>query len=283
MTEHAVTADGAVFLTEKRINRFRKLINRYYGLFGRRLPWRETLDPYKIVVSEIMLQQTQVARVVAKYSVFIESFPDFTSLAAAPLKEILRRWQGLGYNRRAAALQRLASMVTTEYGGMLPDTVKELERLPGVGPATARSIAAFAFNKPVVFLETNIRSVFIHHFFQDTDVIPDRVIEPLVEATLDRTHPREWYNGLMDYGTALKRKHGNPAKKSARYNRQSPFAGSNRQMRGALVRKLAEGPPMTPGDLAVSLDIEESAVFRVLGELIGEGLVAENVGCYTIR
>ena len=189
-----------------------------------------------------MLQQTQVERVTTKYSEFIAAFPDFTSLANASLQEVLRVWQGMGYNRRAVALKEIAVRVIRDFNGMLPDSVDVLATLPGIGRATASSIAAFAFNLPAVFIETNIRRVFIHFFFQDKQNIKDPDILLLVEKTLDRRNPGAWYHALMDYGVLLKRQFPGLNKRSAHYQKQTPFQGSNRQMRGRILKTLIERP-----------------------------------------
>ena len=149
------------------ISEFQQMVLDYYHQHGRPMAWRDTTDPYKILVSEIMLQQTQVERVLVKYPDFLAAFPDFASLAQAPLADILTVWQGMGYNRRAISLQKCAQRVMNEYDGMLPADVDTLATFPGIGRATASSICAFAFNMPVVFIETNIRRVFIHFFFSD--------------------------------------------------------------------------------------------------------------------
>ncbi|MEK7079017.1 MAG: A/G-specific adenine glycosylase, partial [Patescibacteria group bacterium] len=132
----------------------------------RDFPWRNTTDPYHILVSEVMLQQTQVARVMVKFPIFIDQFSNFKELATASTKDILQVWQGMGYNRRALYLKKIAEIVITQYKGKLPDDPAILDTFPGIGEATAASIVAFAFNKPLVFIETNIRRVFIHLFFE---------------------------------------------------------------------------------------------------------------------
>ena len=186
----------------------------------------------------MMLQQTQVERVIEKYGHFLTKFPDFASLSRSPLKEVLEAWQGLGYNRRALSLTKLAKVVVSQYGGRTPAKLEALMKLPGIGPATAGSILAFAFHESPVFVETNIRRTFIHHFFQDREGIHDCEIMPLVEATLDRSNPREWYYALMDYGSMLKKKIENPNKKSAHYVRQSPLP----RFRQKNPRSHSEGP-----------------------------------------
>jgi A/G-specific adenine glycosylase len=225
--------------------KFQKEIYRFYREQGRDLPWRNTRNPYQILVSEMMLQQTQVDRVLKKYGSFIDLFPDFASLAGAPLPTILAAWSGLGYNRRALALKKCANQVVSCMEGTLPNSLEELLKLPGIGRATASSILTFSFNKPTVFIETNIRMVFIHFFFPDDEIVSDRDITPLVEATLDKENPRDWYYALMDYGSMLKKKLGNLNKQSSHYTKQPPFKGSNRQLRGLLLQKLLSAHSIT--------------------------------------
>src|ERR1700690_4312355 len=219
-------------LTPSAIFSFRKKIYGYYDQHGRDLPWRKTLNPYRVLVSEIMLQQTQVERVLEKYKEFLDAFPDFEALAHAPLPILLGIWQGMGYNRRALALKALAQKVVAEHRGKLPREPEKLIALPSIGPYTAGAIAAFAFNKSVVFMDTNIRRVYIHEFFHDRDDIHDDEILPLLEQTGDAGNPRKWYNALMDFGAMLKKENTHPNRKSAHYTKQSPFENSNRQVRG---------------------------------------------------
>ena len=219
---------------------FQRMVLSHYEQYGREMAWRNTTDPYQILVSEIMLQQTQVERVTTKFPEFIRAFPDFASLAVAPLANVLTVWQGLGYNRRAIALQKCAIRVMNEYEGSLPVDVDILATFPGIGRATASSIAAFAFNMPVVFIETNVRRVFIHFFFTDTDTVSDAEILPLVKKALYRENPRVWYWALMDLGSALKKTIPNPNRRSVHYTKQSPFEGSDRKIRGQNPEIVAE-------------------------------------------
>ncbi|PIU86947.1 endonuclease III, partial [Candidatus Berkelbacteria bacterium CG06_land_8_20_14_3_00_43_10] len=191
---------------------FQKTIWDYYHAHPRPMPWRETTDPYHIYVSEVMLQQTQVDRVLSKYTQFVRLFPNWGALADAPLTDVLRVWQGLGYNRRALLLQKSARIISDTYSQKLPNDPQLLEQLPGIGHATARSIVGFAYNKPVVFIETNIRSVFIHFFFSDRSDVDDTELLPLIKKSCHQENVREWYWALMDYGVMLK-KSGNPSKK----------------------------------------------------------------------
>jgi A/G-specific adenine glycosylase len=264
------------------LDRFRIALRDFYHAHGRDMPWRTTTNPYHILVSEVMLQQTSVERTVAKYGEFITAFPDFPALAYAPLDTVLRVWQGMGYNRRAIALMRIAGLVVDEYSGILPSDPAVLATFPGIGKATAASIAAFAFNAPVVFIETNIRRVFIYCFFQDRSDVHDREIEPLVAATLDRENPREWYWALMDYGTHMKKTQENPNRKSAHYTRQPPFEGSRRQLRGKILRALLDRPGMKESELAAATGAEPELLREVLEEFRIEGFITRKRDKLTI-
>jgi A/G-specific adenine glycosylase len=260
-------------LTPYQVQRFRFVIRSHYQKNQRDLPWRRTTDPYRIMVSEIMLQQTQVDRVAEKYVQFIRLFPKVKTLAASPLAEVLRAWQGLGYNRRAIALHTAAKHIADEYGGRVPDSMQDLIRLPGIGAYTAAAVMAFAHNQPVTILETNIRAVFIHFFFAGRHQVADSDILPLVARTLDKKHPRDWYNALMDYGTLLKQEYKNPGRKSAHYQRQGTFAGSDRQLRGQILKTVLEAGSITEQQLLKQLNSEESRAVTILNKLIAEGFL----------
>lgn len=213
----------------------------YYKKHGRHtLPWRLTTDPYRILVSEVMLQQTQVSRVLPKYEAFIERFPTVVSLSQASLHDVLSLWQGLGYNRRAQLLWRAAIEITRDHGGVFPRTRELVNSLPGVGSYTAGAVMAFAYNEPYPIIETNIRTVIIHHFFATTEAVTEAQIVAVVEGALPSKRPREWYYALMDYGVYLKQTHGNLSRSSAVYKKQSPFKGSTRQVRAAIIRALVQ-------------------------------------------
>ncbi|OPY35222.1 MAG: G/T mismatches repair enzyme [Methanoregula sp. PtaU1.Bin006] len=255
------------------VKTFQKAVLDYYRLHGRDLAWRKTSDPYAIMVSEIMLQQTQVERVGSKFPAFMETFPDFRTLAAASLADILLIWQGMGYNRRAIALQKCARKVIDEHGGRLPPDPEILATFPGIGRATASSICAFAFGIPVVFIETNIRRVFIHYFFQDTATVDDRDLLPLVEKTLCREDPRTWYNALMDLGTDLRKATENPNRRSRQYTRQTAFEGSDRKIRGEILRMLLTKTRCTCQDIACRYDGDADRIEKILCDLEREGFI----------
>jgi A/G-specific adenine glycosylase len=270
-------------LSPEDIRAFREVVLTHYRDHRREMPWRDTEDPYHILLSEVMLQQTQVERVVMKYREFLERFPDLGSLARASVTDVLRVWQGLGYNRRALMLAKTARYVLDRHRGILPDDPEELARLPGIGKTTAGAIAAFAFRRATLLIETNIRRVYIHHFFEDREGVKDREILPLLAQTLDSTNPRDWYYALMDYGSSLRKEVINPNRKSAHYRRQPAFDGSDRKVRGNVIRNLLRGSPQSLAQMSEDIGVEQERLRRVLMGLVKEGFVNENRGVYGIR
>lgn len=264
---------------------FQFMILDFYRQEGRSFPWRETRDPYAILVSELMLQQTQTERVVPKYLAWLEAFPTAADLAEAPFPQVLAAWSGLGYNRRAGYLQSACRQVVQELGGVFPSTAKELQRLKGVGAYTAGAVAAFAFNRPEVFIETNIRSVYLFFFYPDQEKVSDAQLMPLIETTLYRPDPRLWYYALMDYGAALKKSTANPNRQSRHYSRQSRFEGSLRQARGAIVRQLSLGGnrPQALEDLAAGAGIDLYRMQGAAESLVSEGMIMQRGNLYCIN
>lgn len=270
-------------LSTEAVARFQQRIWNYYHEYGRPFPWRDTNDPYKILVSELMLQQTQTERVLKKYQPFLERFPGYAELAEAPLADVLSLWQGLGYNRRALGLKRIAELVKSKHNGVLPDDPDILLSFPMIGPATAGSLQAFIFNKPVAFIETNIRRVILYYFFDSKDGVQDSEVLDMVTQVLDASDPRQWYYALMDYGVYLKYAIVNPNRRSAHYRRQAPFENSNRQIRGALLRLINQKGPL-PKDVIYGemSSFEEDRVFNCLSDLEREGFIAGENGTYRI-
>ena len=228
-----------------------------------------------------MLQQTQTNTVSDKFKEFIKKFPDFKSLDNAPLNEILKLWQGLGYNRRAIALKNIAQRVN-EYNGILPADVEILKSFPQIGHNTASSIVAFAFNIPTFFIEVNIRRVFIYFFFPGKALVDDKDIMPLVRKTLDTANVRNWYYALMDYGVMLKKTHPELTKRSAHYRKQSKFKGSNREIRGKVLKLLIERKLLTESEILRNLNIESKKVGFILNQLTREGFIDGNKDGYFI-
>jgi len=263
---------------------FQKTVWDYYKLHGRSLPWRVpeqdgSFDPYRILVSEMMLQQTQVNRVVPKYQEFLATFPTVGVLADASLAEVIRMWSGLGYNRRAKYLHDVANLIVTQNNSTFPKTLNMLTNLPGIGPNTAAAILVYAYNQPMVFVETNIRSVFIHHFFASQEGVSDKALLPLINETLDTKQPRVWYWALMDYGSYLKATTGNATRRSQHYAKQSTFQGSLRQLRGTILRTLANGPVETDKILS---EFTDERTEQALASLVQDGLIQKVGKCYRL-
>jgi A/G-specific adenine glycosylase len=248
----------------------------------RDFPWRRTKNPYKILVSEIMLQQTQAGRVVLFYKAFMREFPTAKKLAEAPLSKVLKCWSGLGYNRRAMFLHKAAKVIVKNG---FPKEASGLEQLPGVGHYTARATMTFAFNKREVFIETNIRTVIFFHQFNQVPALalsrpglgkmPDAELLPVVEELLEKSEmePREFYYRMMDYGASLKRIGVRLNRMSKHYTKQSKFEGSYRQLRGALLRALIH-KPATLDEIITITERKRSDVIRVLTTLSEEGMIA---------
>lgn len=264
-------------MTESQITAFRTMIWEYYHAHGRSMPWRDDPSPYHVVVSEFMLQQTQVSRVVPKFLDFVAQWPDWGHLARARQSEVLRAWKGLGYNRRALWIYEAAGRVMTECGGSLPRTREELVAFRGIGPNTAGAILAYAFEEPVVFIETNIRRVFLHHFFPHDEAVSDDALLPIVEAALDTDHPREWYWALMDYGSFLATQLPNPNRRSKHYARQSAFEGSHRQLRGYILECLLAEPALDPAKVQYK-EFTPDDVARAVDSLLTEGFIFQSGG-----
>ena len=276
-------------ISRRSLSLFKKMIYDHYLRQGRSLPWRKTKNPYRILVSKIMLQQTQVGRVLDKYRLFLNAFPDFAALAGAPISDILNAWQGLGYNRRAISLKKIAQEVVENHGGSLPLNPAVLITLPGIGNYSAHAVYTFVTGRPSLFIETNIRRVYIHFFFRDRQGIGDKEIIPLLEKTMDAKDPRTWYYALMDYGVKLKAEVENPNKRSAGYRKQSPFKGSARQVRGAILRTLIGSSGMTKSQIKKRVSGYGGDIDGILACLVREGFLEkkderfkvpwENVSC----
>lgn len=263
---------------------FQEIILNYYNHNVRQFPWRDTQDPYKILVSEIMLQQTQTERVIKKYAQWLSVYPSVKEAAESPLSDILLNWNGLGYNRRAKFLHEACKKVYYECNSVFPSNSQDLKKLPGVGDYTSCAVSCFAFNNPEVFIETNIRSVFIFFYFPDDQQVSDKQIFPLIEKTLYKDNPRNWYYALMDYGAELKKKIKNPGRQSAHYSKQTKFEGSIRQARGALLRQLVQNKNGMELNTVQDIEcIDYSRLEEAAVKLVSEGYIQKSGDLYCIK
>lgn len=259
--------------------RFRTIVWQHYRAHGRHdLPWRKKHTLYRVLVSEVMLQQTQVERVIPFYKNFLKKFPTARRLAEVPLSDVLKSWQGLGYNRRAKMLHAAAKEIITPRF----DLGVALEKLPGVGPYTARAVAAFARNQDVILIETNIRTAVMHHFFPNKKKVSDAQIEKILLQVLPKGKSREWYSALMDYGSHLKRSGISLNKKSATYAKQSKFTGSLREVRGAIVRLLAKKPASRTSIMKLFDVSRRAQLLEALEALRAESLVKKKGTLYSL-
>lgn len=287
---HTFSAAKEVSSSSSEIQSFIEKVWQQGEKLYRDLPWRNTQNPYEVLVSEIMLQQTQVQRVLAYWPRFLKLFPSVDALAAADVSVVLEAWQGLGYNRRALALYRCARTCSHLYQGNLPKTYDELLSLDGVGPATAGGVCAFAYNMPVVYLETNVRTVFLHEFFPYGNNVSDKELIGLIEASCSQDNPRSWYYALLDYGAYLKQTLPNPSRRSKHHQKQSTFEGSRRQKRSELLRIVLANPGITLEGMLFELNefekqhgrgvLEKDYVSTLATTLAQEGFFSEKEGTY---
>jgi A/G-specific adenine glycosylase len=266
------------------LKEFQRDILTFFESHGRQFPWRSTRNPYEILVSEVMLQQTQTERVALRYPLFLRQFPTCSSLAATTLPEVLQAWEGMGYYRRARNLFAAAQVITDEYGGRVPDSVSLLEELPGIGAYTARAIATFAYGAKVPFIETNIRTVYLHLLYPKQEKVSDRVLLERIEETLYGKDSRKWYYALMDLGVLIKQLRGNPNLRSKHHRTQSTFAGSKRQARAQILRYILKQPGVTRSKMREEVHINIEFFDAVLEDLLREEfLVRDSKGRYQIK
>ena len=267
------------------LEQFRETVYAHYQVAQRTFPWRENLDPWGILVSEFMLQQTQTQRVIPYWIHWMTVWATPETLHKATLEDALKTWSGLGYNRRCRYLKECAAIITNDYSGKVPQTPEILRSLPGVGTYTASAVSCFAYNHPSVFIETNIRSAIIHFFFKQEEKVTDSEIVPILSALLEkeRNNSRQWYWALMDYGVALKKATKNPSRKSARYTKQSRFEGSFRQRRGIALKALLSQGPAHIAELHNRTGIKTEDLYEALKSLEKESLVSEKSGMYMVK
>ena len=254
----------------------------WYEENRRDLPWRRTTDPYAVLVSEIMLQQTQVPRVAPRFVEWLEVWPTLESLSAAPLAGVLRRWQGLGYNTRARRLQEcaVAAVASAPDGGRaeLPRTLDGLRALPGIGPYTARAVLVFAHNDDLAAVDANVRRVLTHELGLPADM-SHAELQKVADAVLPRGRSRDWHNALMDYGSLVLTARVTGI---APLTRQTTFEGSRRQKRARLLRRLLDGGPQPLADLAVALELPPAETADIVERLRKDGLVSADGGTVSV-
>jgi A/G-specific adenine glycosylase len=247
-----------MYLSRQLINDFQEKILSWYAENQRDLPWRKTRDPYAILISEIMSQQTQISRVIPKYVAWIEAFPSVFDLAKATTVDVLTHWSGLGYNRRALYLQKAAQRIVADFNGIFPDDEKILQTLPGIGEYTASAIACFAFDKQIVVIDTNVRKVIITQFLIDSEEVGGRnemkLIRHIAEQLLPHGRAYAWNQALMDYaGSVLK-------KEKISIPKQSKFKDSDRYYRGQIIKLLLEKQQITNAELHDHFNKKEQIV-----------------------
>ena len=248
----------------------------WYAGNGRDLPWRHSTDPYAILVSEVMLQQTQVPRVVVRYPQFLARFPTLASLAEARLADVLAAWLGLGYNNRALRLKRCAEALP---GGVLPAELDALRALPGIGPYTARAVLIFARNADLAAVDANVRRVLTSELGLPHDLSP-AALQAVADAAQPRGRSRDWHNALMDYGSLVLTSRGTGI---APRTRQTPFAGSPRQRRARLLRALVERGPLSRTEAAAELGLSPADCDEAIASLVRDGLAAADDSTVTVR
>ena len=253
---------------------FRRIIRSFYREHGRAFPWRNIKNPYRILVSEVMLQQTQTSRVLERYPMFLRQFPTVKALARAPLQEVLSLWEGMGYYRRARNLHASAQAICADWNGRIPRTAEGLRTLPGIGEYTAAAVSAFAFNISVPMIETNIRSVYLHTFFQDKLDVQDSEIMNLIQETMDCANPRDWFYALMDVGVVIKRLYPSINKSSRHYSRQSPYVGSSRELAAKILRSVVgESSGTSIESLSRILQVESHRIQEQVARLVKDRLL----------
>lgn len=267
-------SDSLVFSPE-RIQEFQKKVFSFYQKNKRDLPWRKTTDPYKILLSELMLQQTQVNRVILYYEKWIARWPAIDALASASLAEVLQAWMGLGYNTRAINLHKAARKIVTEFDNDVIEAMKQYKEIPGVGRYTSQAVQIFSTNTDLVTVDTNIRRIFIKEFHLP-EKVSDKELWGLAERCLPKGRSREWHNALMDYGAL----HLTATKTGIKpKTQQSRFEGSDRQLRARIIRILLQNDESLV-NISRILNVDISWLQRILEKLISEEIISKKNNRY---
>jgi A/G-specific adenine glycosylase len=265
-------------ITNQEIIKFQNEVFSFYHSQGRSLPWRKTTDPYKILLSEYMLQQTQVSRVIHYYEKWITKWPTIIFLAGASRKNVLQAWMGLGYNSRGINLHRAAQKIVDDYDGDVVQAMKHYKDIPGVGKYTSRAVQIFATNADIVTVDTNIRRILIYRF-QLAENIPDTELWTLAEQCLPHGSSRDWHNALMDYGALFltSKKTGIPPK-----TKQLRFQGSDRQIRAKILRQLIN-QPLSSTDISKKYDVDPKRLELIIDKMVKQTLIVKKNNCYYIN
>jgi A/G-specific adenine glycosylase len=274
----------------------RRALARWYEPRRVRYPWRVRPDPYGVLVSEIMLQQTQVSRVAPAHLRFVDRFPSVEALASATRADVLRAWAGLGYNRRAVALHEAARTIVRKHGGRVPSDPEALQRLHGVGPYTAAAVASLAYGAAVAAIDTNVRRVISRAVLGTDGALPSDVRDAAARW-LDPADPAGWNQAVMDVGREICRPRPRcevcPLARSCCYRprlataplrrRQPAFEGSSRQLRGRLIAELRAAPARTLASLSRTAGVPLESVALAIRALAREGLVDAGPGALAGR
>jgi len=265
-------------ISREKIQRFQKKVFSFYQKNKRDLPWRKTTDPYKILLSELMLQQTQVKRVILYYDKWIARWPTIDALASASLSKVLQMWMGLGYNTRAVNLHITARKIVTEFNSDVLKAMKQYKELPGIGRYTSQAVQIFSSNENLFTVDTNIRRIFICEFDLSTK-IPEKELWGLAERCLPLGKSRDWHNALMDYGALhlTARKTGIKPK-----TQQSRFEGSNREIRAKILRCLLTNSTSL-SELEKKLGIKQKRLRSILDKMINEKIIAKRNNTYQLK
>ncbi len=261
-------------LSRKKIIDFQDMIFTWWATNRRDLPWRHTHNPYHILVSETMLQQTQVNRVIQKYTEFLDIYPTLYDMAGSTASDIIRIWKGLGYNKRALYLFKSAQTIRDTYRGVIPNREQDLLTLPGVGKYTARAILVFAYKHDVAMVDTNIRRIITHHFFAG-EKQDDRIIQRVADELVPAGRSWEWHQALMDYG-ALQLQHEVPKQKKRTKSSAVPFARTNRFLRGRIIDALRVAPASEDEiteTMMMQYERTSSEISHALEGLIRDGMI----------
>jgi A/G-specific adenine glycosylase len=262
----------------EKIRRFQKKIFSFYEKNKRDLPWRKTADPYKILLSEFMLQQTQVTRVVFYYNKWLRKWPTIHALASASLPEVLEMWMGMGYNTRAVNLHRTARKIIADFHGDVLQAMKQYKELPGIGRYTSQAVQIFSTNADLVTVDTNIRRILISEFSLPSKM-PDKLLWSMAEQCLPLGKSRDWHNALMDYGSLhlTAKKTGIKPK-----TRQTHFEGSNRQIRAKILRCLLQ-KTMSLSELEKTIKIEQKRLRPILEKMMDENIIIKRNATYQLK